>query len=309
MKDPYTVLGVPRNTSPSKIKKAYRKLAKELHPDVRPGNKSESERFQELSAAYELLRDEEKRARYDRGEIDASGAERRGTKFYHSYASTGTGADIFADLGLGGFDPENLFSDLFGGLRGGVRGRGRGPSRARGADRRYTLKVSFVDAATGSKQRLTLPQGKTLDVTIPAGIENGQTIRLKNQGEAGQGGGRAGDALIEVEVKPHPFFTRNGTNIHVEAPVTLPEAVLGGKITVPTISGPVSLTVPKGSNSGTTLRLNGKGILDRKSGKRGDQYVRLRVMLPDKPDPELERRIAEWAKDHEYNVRDKLDMA
>ncbi|MFQ5955475.1 MAG: DnaJ C-terminal domain-containing protein [Kiloniellales bacterium] len=307
MKDPYTVLGVPRNASQGEIKKAYRKLAKELHPDLHRGDKSVAERFKKVSAAYELLSDKEQRARYDRGEIDASGAERAGANFRRSYASAGPGADIFADLGFGGFNPEDLFTNLFGGLRG--RAHGRGPARARGADRQYTLKVNFLDAATGCRKRLTLPRGKILDVTIPAGIDDGQTIRLKNQGAQGQGGGPQGDALIEVQVEPHPFFTRNGRDIHVEAPVTLPEAVLGGEITVPTIDGAVSLKVPRGSNSGTTLRLKGKGILDRQSGKRGDQYVELKVMLPDRPDPELERRIAEWAKDHDYDVRKKLRMA
>ena len=306
MKDPYTILGVPRNVSQDEIKKAYRKLAKELHPDVHPGNKSESERFKDLSAAYELLSDAEKRARYDRGEIDASGAERQGANFRRSYASAGPGADIFANFGSGGFNPEDLFTDLFGGLRG--RGRGTEPVRARGADRKYTLKVDFLDAANGSKQRLTLPHGKTLDVTIPAGVDDGQTIRLKNQGEPGRGGGAAGDALIKVQVEPHPVFTRKGKDIHVEAPVTLPEAVLGGKIKVPTIDGPVSLKVPKGSNTGTTLRLKGKGVVGRGSRKRGDQYVELKVMLPESPDPELERRIAEWAKDHDYDVRSRLRM-
>jgi len=259
MKDPYSVLGVERDATQNEIKRVYRQLVKASHPDLHPGNKAMAERFKELSVAYELLGDPDKRARYDRGEIDASGAPRVHAHFSHGYAGAPHDESAFTGFGDGAFNPEDLFADLFGGLRG--RGRARRPAPARGADRLYTLKVSFLDAAKGTKQRLTLPRGKTLDVTIPAAIESGQTIRLKNQGEPGRDGAPAGDALITVEVAPHPRFTRKGKDIHVEARVTLPEAVLGARIQVPTIDGAVSLKVPKGSNTGTTLRLKGKGIV------------------------------------------------
>lgn len=302
MTDPYSVLEVNRTATQNEIKKNYRKLVKELHPDTHPGDEVTAERFKEVSAAYELLGDPDKRARYDRGEIDANGAPRGHAHFSRGFGGGPQGEDRFAGFGDGDFNPEDLFADLFRGFRD--RGRARQAAAARGADRRYTLKVSFLDAAKGAKQRLTLSLGKTLDVTIPAGIEDGQTIRLKNQGGPGRDGAPAGDAMIAVEVLPHPMFTRKGKDIHVEARVTLPEAVLGARIQVPTVDGPVFLKVPKGSNTGTTLRLKRKGIVDKKSGKRGDQYVELRVMLPEKPDPELERLIAEWAKDHDYEVRD-----
>ncbi len=309
MKDPYSVLELDRNATQKDIKRVYHKLAKELHPDLHPGKKAVGERFKEVSAAYALLGDPDKRARYDRGEIDASGAPRVHAHLSRGFTDAPQGEGFFAGVGDGGFNPEDLFAELFSGIRG--RGRGRGRDRAKrtfrtkGADRRYALKVSFLDAARGSKQRLTLTRGKTLDVTIPAGIETGQTIRLKDQGESGRSGAPSGDALITVEVAPHPVFSLKGKDIHVEAPVTLPEAVLGARIEVPTIHGPVSLKVPKGSDSGTTLRLKGKGIVDRKAGTRGDQYVALKVMLPEKRDPELERLIAGWAKDHDYDVRAK----
>ncbi len=311
MKDPYTVLGVGRGASDTEIKKAYRKLAKKLHPDLHPKDKSVAERFKEVSAAYELLSDPKKRGRYDRGEIDASGAERVHAHFRRAYTGADADGDVFRDMGLGGFNPEDLFGDLFGSLRGRPRGRRRTrePLRSRGADRSYKLKVSFLDAVKGGKRRLTLAQGKTFDVNIPAGIEDGRTIRLKRQGDPGRGGGPAGDVLIEVEVEPHAFFTRQARDIHVEAPITLVEAVLGGRIEVPTVDGPVSLKVPKGSNTGTTLRLKGKGISVGAKGKPGDQLVHLKVMLPERPDPELERHIAEWAKEHDYDVREKLKTA
>lgn len=303
-KDPYRILGVSRNTTQAEIKKAYRKLAKKLHPDLHQGDKNVAERFKEASSAYELLGDKEKRARYDRGEIDARGAEQARTRHHRTYAGAEQEPFVFEDIGLGGFNPEDLFSDLFGG-----RGRrGRASARARGGNRKYTLNVSFLDAARGATQRLTLPEGKTLDVVIPAGMDEGQSIRLKHQGDPGPDGAPRGDALIEIHVEPHAFFRREGRHVHLELPVALPEAVLGARIKVPTIDGPVSLKIPAGSNTGTTLRLKQRGILDRKSGKRGDQFVHLKVMLPEKPDPELKRHIAAWSKDRAYDVRAKLKL-
>ena len=265
MRDPYQILGVARDADQDTIKKAFRKLAKKLHPDLNPGNKKVEQEFKEVNAAYDLLSDPQKRARFDRGEIDASGAERPERSFYRAYAEGGGNAK-YREAEFGEFSAEDILSELFGRGR-----RNRQPPRMRGEDVTYTLAVSFVDAANGAKKRVTLADGKTLDVTIPPGTEHGQTLRLKGQGMPGVGGGPAGDAYVEIQVEPHAFFTRKDSNVHLEVPVTLPEAVLGATLTVPTVDGKVSIKVPPGSNTGTTLRLKGRGIVDRKSGQRGDQ--------------------------------------
>ena len=304
MRDPYEVLGVSRTASAADIKKAYRKLAKQLHPDKNPGNQVIAERFKEISAAYTMLSDEAVKARFDRGEIDANGQERaRGFNRGYAGAGMGGGPDPFG--GAGGEASDDIFSDLFGGFRRGGRGQ---PFRTRGADRKYVLKIGFLDAARGSKRRITLPDGKLLDVTIPAGITDGQHIRLKNQGEAGTGGAAAGDALIEVQIEPHAFFTRDGNDVVVELPVTMGEALLGAKVDVTTIDGMVTVTVPKNANSGTKLRLKGKGIEDRKAGSRGNQYVTLKVVLPSEPDAELEKFVQIWSEKHPYDVRGRFKL-
>ncbi|MFO1061666.1 MAG: J domain-containing protein [Dongiaceae bacterium] len=298
MADPYETLQVDRKASADELKKAYRKLAKKLHPDLNPGNTKVEQQFKEVTAAYDLLSDPEKRARFDRGEIDASGAERPGRSYYRQYAEGGQGAK-YQPFEFGE-NPEDLFADLFG------KGRGRGGGaglRMRGADVSFTATIDFVEAATGAKRRLTLAEDKTLDVTIPAGTEDGQTLRLKGQGQPGIGGGPPGDAFIELRVAPHPFFTRQGNDIHVEVPVTLQEAVLGGSITVPTVDGKVSVRVPKSSNTGTVLRLRGKGIAGR-----GDQLVKLRVVLPEGGERELTEFLERWGPAHPYDVRGKAGM-
>jgi len=298
VRDPYQILGVAKTATAEEIKKAYRKLARTLHPDLNPGNKQSEEKFKEASAAYDLLSDPVKRGKYDRGEIDATGAEKPRYS-YRTYADAGQGAK-YRDFDFG-FGAEDIISDIFGRRTGP-----RGPMR--GADQHYSLKVSFNDAALGATKRITLPSGKSLDVRIPAGTTDGQTLRLKGQGAAGRNNGPAGDALVEITVEPHPLFVRDGKDIHLELPVTLQEAVLGAKVTVPTLDGRVSLTVPPGSNTGTTLRLKGKGIGDERKG-RGDQFVKLKVMLPDKPDEELRSFLQQWAKKHDYDVRTKAGMA
>jgi len=301
--DPYATLGVAKTASADEIRKAYRKLAKKLHPDLNPGDKGAEEKFKRVTAAYDLLGDPDKRKRFDAGEIDASGAERPPEHFYRHYAESGPGQRYDSSAGYADFgDLGDIFSDLFG--RGGGR---RGRMRMQGADDRYQLEVDFLDAVNGAKKRLTMPDGKTLDVTIPGGMQDGQTLRLKGQGGPAPEGGTPGDAYVEIHVRPHRLFERKGQDIHVELPVTLGEAVLGAKVAVPTVTGPVTMTVPKGANTGTTLRLKERGVLNAKSGKRGDQYVKLKVVLPDRPDAELEKLVGEWSSKHPYDVRSKLE--
>jgi DnaJ-class molecular chaperone len=312
MADPYKTLGVSPGASADEIKKAYRKLAKKLHPDLNPGTKKIEQEFKEVSAAYDILSDTEKRAKFDRGDIDASGAERPGRGFYKSYAESGQGAKY---RGGDSYFGDDIFSDLFGGGFGAQTGSAGGGARRggarmniRGADVSYAASADFIEAALGAKKRLTLTDGKTLDVTIPPGTEDGLTLRLKGQGLPGLGG-PAGDAFIEIKVEPHPLFTRQGNDIHLELPVTLPEAVLGASITVPTIDGKVSVKVPPGSNTGSVLRLRGKGVPRAKGAERGDQYVKLKVVLPDKPERELTEFVERWAKKNGYDVRAKTGLS
>ncbi len=305
-KDPYTVLGVKRDATDSEIQKAFRRLAKKSHPDLFPGDKKAEDRFKELNTANDIIGDPAKRARFDRGEIDASGAEVRQNPFAGARAGGHGGFRGQPGGGSQGFAFEDL-SDLFGGMfgGGGPGGRGRGgpaggPPPAE--DVRYSLEVDFADAATGAKKRITLPGGKSLDITIPAGINDGQTIRLKGQGGAGPGG-TAGDALVEVKIKPDPFYRREGRDIHVELPISLGEAVAGGKVEVPTAHGPVTLAVPPSANTGTRLRLKGKGVAATKRDPAGDQYVTLKVVLPKTRDPELEEFVKAWSTKNPYNPR------
>ena len=291
MKDPYDILGVARNASADDIRKAYRKLAKTLHPDLNPGDKTAEARFKEASAAYDLLSDATKRARFDAGEIDASGAERPRQHFYRDFAG-GSGADDryytasgFADFG----DADDILSELFG--RAGRR-------RLRGSDLHFRLRVDFLAAVNGASERVTLPDGRTIEVTIPAGVEEGQTLRLKGKGEPAPEGGEAGDALIELSIAPHALFERRGHDILLELPITLSEAVLGGRVKTPTPTGAVMLTIPRGSNTGAVLRLKGKGA--RAGASAGDQLVTLKIVLPAKPDAGLEDFAATWSgKDYD----------
>jgi DnaJ-class molecular chaperone len=292
--DPYETLGVRREASQADIQKAYRRLAKKLHPDLNPGDKKAEEEFKRLSAAYDILGDADKRARFDRGEIDASGAEAPRQRYYRDFAE-GEGARFYtSDAGFADFaDGDDIFSEFFR-SRGRSGSRGRSSFRMRGEDVHYHIDLDFLDAINGGKRQVTLGDGETIDITIPPGTRDGQVLRLRRKGRPGLGGGPPGDALIEIAVRPHPLFTRRGDDIHVELPVALADAVLGGKTTAPTPSGPVSLTIPKWSNTGTVLRLKGKGV-PRPGGGRGDEYVTLKIMLPDRPDPELEQLIRQWA--------------
>jgi DnaJ-class molecular chaperone len=302
--DLYSVLSVPKTASAEDITKAYRKLAKKLHPDLNPGDKAAEEKFKKVTAAYDILGDAEKRGRYDRGEIDASGQETPQQRYYREYAGGEDGARYRSTAG---FEDIGAFSDLFGDLfgeRGGMRG-GRGARFSmRGSDAQYRLDVDFLDAVNGTKTRITLPDGGTLNVTIPPGVADGQVLRLRGKGNPGIGEGELGDALIEIHVRPHPVFKREGNDIVVEVPITFDEAVLGGKIEVPTIGGRVFATVPPGSNTGQTLRLKGRGI--KTKGSAGDQLVKLSIILPDRIDDDLKRFAETWREAHRYDPRRKL---
>jgi len=281
--DPYAVLGLSRSATSDDIRRAYRKLAKELHPDVRPGDKASEERFKRVTSAFNLLNDPATRARYDRGEIDADGNEKM------TFGSR-TGARAGAGAGESPFDLGDIFSDLFG-ASGGRGAGGAGYGRMRGRDIRFSLDIDFLDAANGGKRRVQLSEGRTLDVAIPPGVESGQVLRLKSQGGAGVHGGPPGDALVELSVRPHPFFKREGQDILMDLPISITEAVEGAKIQAPTVTGPVALSIPPGANSGMMLRLKGKGVAGQ-----GDQLVRLMVMLPDAADEELKKFLKRWPK-------------
>ena len=304
MTDPYSVLGVAKTASADDIRKAFRRLAKKHHPDLNPGDKAAEAKFKEITLANDLLSDPAKRKRFDAGEIDASGQEMPPRGFYRDQAERpggrkydrGGGNESFVDMG-------GIFSEMFGQRRGG----GGGGFDMGGMPLSFTLSVPFLVAARGGKQRVTLPDGRTLDIDIPEGATDKQTLRLKGQGMPGQDGGPAGDAYIELHVEPHAFFEPRDNNIHIELPVTLAEAVLGGKVKVPTIGGSVMLNVPANSNTGTSLRLKGRGLLDRKSGTRGDQYVKLRIVLPEKTDDKLKAFAEGWEEGRSYNPRREME--
>ncbi len=288
--DPYKALGVGREASQAEIQKAYRRLAKKLHPDINPGNSQAEAQFKVIAGAYDVLGDAAKRKRFDAGEIDAQGAPRPRQRAYRDYADSG--ANPYASgAGFSDFEgADDLFSEIFG--RGGAARHSA--FKRRGEDAEYRLAIDFLDAVNGAKTQITLPDGSTLEVSIPAGVREGQTLRLRGKGHAGHGGGAPGDALVEVGVRAHRVFTRRGDDILVEQPLSLADAVLGGKISVPTPTGSVQMTVPRWTNTGAVLRLRGKGVAGM-AGVRGDEYVTLRLALPEAPDADLEQFVSQWA--------------
>jgi DnaJ-class molecular chaperone len=296
---PYEVLGVKPDASADEIRKVYRKLAKQFHPDLNPGKPEAEACFKSISAAYDLLSDPEKRARYDRGEIDETGAERPPRGYYRGHAEGAQGWRYQPEGEMDLSDLEDLFA-AFGSAGRGRRGDAGAGYRARGADRHFTLTVDFVTAASGGKQRVSLAPEEWLDVTIPAGVEDGQVLRLRGKGGPGFGGGTVGDALIEVHVAPHPLFRRDGDNVQLELPVSLTEAMLGARVTVPTVTGPVTMTIPKGSDTGRQLRLRGKGIQKKNPG---DGIVTLKVFIGQSSDPELAAFLEKWAPQHPFDPR------
>jgi len=312
MADPYKTLGVSKDASQDEIRKAYRKLAKDTHPDLNPGDTEAERRFKEVSAANDIVGDPEKRKRFDAGEIDETGAEKPERRYYREYAEadpnmryggrtySGGGYSGGAYSGAGdAFDAEDLFADLF-------RNRGRSEGfRGPGRDVHYTLPVDFLDAVNGARKTVAMPDGKTLDIEIPAGFREGQILRLKGQGRPGQGGEPAGDAYVEVHILPHPDFRREGNDIQSALPITLGEALNGASVRADTVDGAVNVKVPKGAKTKTTLRLRGKGVPYDKSGARGDHLIELVIVPPENPDDELAAFMADWEQKHPQHPRQR----
>lgn len=302
-KDLYQELGVAKTADAAAVRRAYHKLAKTLHPDRNPGDKSAEDRFKSINAAFDVLGDADKRAKYDRGEIDSDGRE---TGF--GRGGFGGGAP-FNGGGAGGrfegADFDDILGQMFGGGGpfGGVGGAARTPPR--GVDVRARLEIELEEAILGGKKRIVFSDGRTVEVAIPPGAADGQTLRLKGQGAPGRTG-TAGDALIELAVRPHPIFRREGADLHMDLPVSVPDAVLGSKVEVPTPEGDVTLTVPKGSNTGKLLRLKGRGATEGDAARRGDLLARLVVVLPETPDPELEGFAETWRRERPYTPRRRV---
>lgn len=314
-RDPYQELGVQRTASADEIRKAFRKLAKENHPDTNPGNKAAEERFKKVSAAFDIIGDPEKKKKFDSGEIDADGRQTFAGGFgggqgpwgsrpagaYEQHFGRGGPRESFEGVDLG-----DILGEMFGG-RGpggtGGRGGGFGPFSQRGSDVRARLEIDLEDSIRGGKKRIGFSDGRTIDVTIPKGAQEGQTLRLKGQGAPGRAG--SGDAFIELVIAPHPIYRREGEVLVMDVPVTAYDAILGGKVEAPTPDGPVTLTVPKGANTGSKLRLKGKGLVDGQ-GRRGDLFARLVVVLPDVITPELEAFAEEWRKTRPYQPKRRI---
>lgn len=306
MDDPYKTLGVSRDASQDDIRRAYRNLAKQHHPDLNPGNTAAEERFKAVSAANILLSDPVKRGQFDRGEIDAAGQAQPPQPSYRDYAEGEPGRRYGSTAQAGGWTAEDL-NDMFGAMFNEGRHPG-GKHRMRGRDEHYALPTDFLDAINGTTRRLTLPDGRTLDVKIPPGTADGQTLRLRGQGGKGSNGGPDGDALIKINVAPHRYFKRDGLDIRLELPVTLPEAVLGCPVEVPTPGGPVRMRIPPRSDSGTELRLRGRGVPAHGGQTAGDLYATLRVVVGT-PDAALEAFLRTWKPEHPTDPRRAMEAS
>jgi DnaJ-class molecular chaperone len=299
MRDPYEILGVAKTASADEIRTAYRKLAKKLHPDLNPGDKQAEERFKEVAGANDLLSDPDKRRRFDAGEIDASGVGKAppNARYYRDYAGEDghpyDGHSAYGDFAQG----DDLFAEL---LRRSAEQARRRP----GADLHYELAIDFLDAVNGANKTITLPGGGAMQVTIPPGVEDGQILRLRGKGAPSPGEGGPGDALVQIVVRPHRYFTRDGDNILLDLPITVKEAALGAEVRAPTTTGSVMLKIPKRSNAGDLLRLRGKGV--KKRGGAGDELVKLRVMMPTEVEPELESFLAGWMPTSNYDPRREM---
>jgi DnaJ-class molecular chaperone len=308
--DPYQELGVPRGAGADDIRKAFRKLAKQHHPDTNPDNKTSEERFKRVTAAFDILGDPEKKKKFDKGEIDADGRETHpgfggGNPFQNGGFRQGPGqqggANPFQSGGaFEGMDLNDILGDMMGGRGGGRAGGFGGGFSSRGQDVRARLEIDVEDAIKGARKRIAFSDGRPIDVTIPKGAQDGQTLRLKGQGAPGRAG--PGDALIELSIRSHPLYRREGDSLIMDLPISVPDAILGGKVEAPTPDGAVTLTVPRGASSGQSLRLKGRGFIDAK-GKRGDLLARLMIVLPDTIDPELEKFAESWRKDRPYSPR------
>jgi len=294
--NPYIELGIARTATDDEVRRAYRKLAKEFHPDLNPQTRAAAEeRIKSINAAFAILGDAEKRRQYDAGLIDGNGEPRQRAARAHAGAGrAGAGAHGPDDFGFG-----DIFSDLFG---RGRTGPGFGGASTRGADARYTLEVDFLEAVRGARKRVTMPDGGALDLQVPEGVTDGQVLRLKGKGSVGPRGGESGDALVEVKVRPHDAFRRDGDDIQSTVPITIDEAVLGGKIEVETITGRVQLTIPKGTSSGRAFRLKGKGVRSAAGAQSGDQIVTVNIVLPATVDDQLTYFMTEWRRKHAYDA-------
>jgi DnaJ-class molecular chaperone len=289
MKNPYEVLGLAQSASQDEIKATYRNLAKELHPDMNPGDTIVEQRFKEVTAAYEMLSDEAKRAQFDRGEINADGSPRMDGMFNRNFRG---------GSGQGGAEFDDIVADLF--------GRRRRPRQSKGQSVTYSVRVPFLEAMRGGVQRIRLHDDTTLDVNIPPATNDGDSLRLKGRGMPGSGGGPNGDAFVEVQIDPHSHFTRDGLDIRIDVPISLAEAVLGAKVNIPTIHGTVAVKIPAGSSSGRVLRLKGKGL--SKDGKEGDEFAKLAIHLPDTVDTKLKDFVKSWTKQGDYDPRKKSGL-
>ncbi|MDP5327547.1 MAG: DnaJ domain-containing protein [Paracoccaceae bacterium] len=311
--DPYKILGLSKTATTDEIKQAYRKLVRTSHPDLHPDDPAADARFKAISAAHDILKTPETRARFDAGEIDAQGAERPPRQYYRDFAESSD--NVYQQRR--GFGPDTNPGDIFAEIlrnrarqSGGDGFSGGGFSDrgfvAPGPDSHFRLEVPFLDAVRGADTRITLPDGQALAVAIPKGTKDGQTLRLRGKGGAGYGGGPAGDALIVISVRPHPVFRRDGDDIEITLPITIEEAVLGGKVTAPTIDGPVGLTIPAGASSGRVLRLRGRGVVRAGSAVKGDQRVELKIVVPPDTDEDLRAFLAGRQQTHPFDPRTDL---